>query len=67
MPVTGHGGPKICESSRFPHFLDNRLTGGSESISLMRRPHFTPRKNPGTHFCYTLSRPQDHNALEGLG
>jgi hypothetical protein len=26
----------------------------------MRRPPFTPRKIPGTHFCYGLSRPQGH-------
>jgi hypothetical protein len=28
----------------------------------MRRPPFTPRKIPGTHFCYRLSRPQRHSA-----
>jgi hypothetical protein len=26
IPVTGRGGPHGCETSRFPHFLDNRLT-----------------------------------------
>jgi hypothetical protein len=31
-------------------FLDNLLTDGGE-ISLTRRPPFTPRKIPGTHFC----------------
>jgi hypothetical protein len=30
-------------------FLDNRLKDGSEVVSLKRRPHFTPRKIPGTH------------------
>jgi hypothetical protein len=33
----------ICETSRLPHFLDNRLTNGAE-VSLMRPPPFTPRK-----------------------
>jgi hypothetical protein len=28
----------------------------------MRRPPFTPRKIPGTNFCYKLSRPQGHSA-----
>jgi hypothetical protein len=28
----------------------NRLTDGGE-VSLTRRPPFTPRKIPGTHFC----------------
>jgi hypothetical protein len=30
--------------SRFTHFLDNRLTGGGEVVSLTRWPRFTPRK-----------------------
>jgi hypothetical protein len=30
---------------------DNRLTDGSEVVSLTHRPAFTPRKIPGTHFC----------------
>jgi hypothetical protein len=31
--------------SRFPHFLDNRLTDGSEVISLPRRPPFAPQED----------------------
>jgi hypothetical protein len=50
VPVTGRGGPKGCETSRLPHFLD-RLTDSGEVVSLTRRPPFTPRKIPGTHFC----------------
>jgi hypothetical protein len=38
IPVPGLGGPYSCETSRFPHFLDNRLTGGGEVVSLTRRP-----------------------------
>jgi hypothetical protein len=30
IPVTGRGGTQVCETSRFPHFLDNRLTDGSK-------------------------------------
>jgi hypothetical protein len=48
--------------SRLPHFLHNRFTDGGEVVSLMRRPPFTLRKIPGTHFCYRLSRPQGHSA-----
>jgi hypothetical protein len=51
ISVTGRGGPQGCETSRLPHFLDNRLTDGGEVVSLTRRPPFTPRKIPGTHFC----------------
>jgi hypothetical protein len=39
------------EMSRLPHFLDNQLTDGGKVVSLMRRPPFTTRKIPGTHFC----------------
>jgi hypothetical protein len=51
VPVTGSGGPQGCERSRVPYFLDNRLRDGGEVVSLTRRPSFTTRKIPGTHFC----------------
>jgi hypothetical protein len=47
----GRGGPYGCETSRLPHFLNNRLNDGGEVVSLKRRPPFTPRKIPSTHFC----------------
>jgi hypothetical protein len=50
IPVTGRGGPG-CETSRFPHFLDNRITDGGEVVSPTSQPPFAPRKIPGTHFC----------------
>jgi hypothetical protein len=43
IPVTGHEGSWGCETSRLPHFLDNRLTDGSEVVSPTRRPPFTPQ------------------------
>jgi hypothetical protein len=64
IPVTGHGGPYSCETSRFPHFIDKQLTDGSETVSLMRRLPFTPREIDGTHFCQRMSQPQDHSADE---
>jgi hypothetical protein len=33
IPVTGHGGPEGCETSRLPHYLDNRLTDGGKVVS----------------------------------
>jgi hypothetical protein len=50
IPVTGRVCPYGCETSTLPHFLDNRLTDGSEVVSLTRLPRFTPRKISGTHF-----------------
>jgi hypothetical protein len=38
IPVTGHGGPQGCETSRLPHFLENRLTDGGEVSNLTRQP-----------------------------
>jgi hypothetical protein len=49
IPVTDGGGPQGCEKSRLPHFLDSRLTGGCDVVSLTRRPLFTPKKIPGPH------------------
>jgi hypothetical protein len=51
IPVTVHEGSYGCETSRLPHFLDSRLTDGDEVVSPTRRPPFTPRKIPDTHFC----------------
>jgi hypothetical protein len=54
--------PQGCKMSRFPHFLDNRLTDGGEILSFMWQPPFNPRNIPGTHFCRRLSWPQGHSA-----
>jgi hypothetical protein len=43
--VTGRGGPMNFETSKLAHFLDNRLTDGSEVISLTRRPCFHPQED----------------------
>jgi hypothetical protein len=44
-PVTCHGGPQGCGTSRLPHFLDNRLINGGQVVSLARRPLFTPQED----------------------
>jgi hypothetical protein len=51
IPVTGHGGPWGSQTLRLPHFLDNRLTNGSEVVSHTHQMPFTPRMVPGTHLC----------------
>jgi hypothetical protein len=43
--VTRRGGPLIYETSRLPHFVDNRLTEGGEVVSLTRWPPFTPQED----------------------
>jgi hypothetical protein len=60
--ATGRESPQGCETLRLLHLLDNLLTEGGEVVSLKRRPPCTPRKIPGTHFCYRMSLPQSHSA-----
>jgi hypothetical protein len=43
--VIRRGGPKDCETSRLPHFLDNWLTDGGEVVTLTRQPTLIPRKH----------------------
>jgi hypothetical protein len=50
IPVTGRGGPYVCETSRPPHFVDSRLTDGSEVVSLTRRLPFIPQKDSWCSF-----------------
>jgi hypothetical protein len=34
IPVTGRGGPRDCETSRLPHFLNYRFTDGGDVLAL---------------------------------
>jgi hypothetical protein len=45
IPVTGLESPQDCETSRLPHFLDNRLTDCGKTVSLTRRQPFTPQED----------------------
>jgi hypothetical protein len=51
IPATCRGGQQLRDTSRPPHFLQNRLADGDEALIFARRPRFTNRKNSGTHFC----------------
>jgi hypothetical protein len=42
--VTGRGDPQGRETSRSPHFVDNRLTDGGEVESLTRLQSFSPKE-----------------------
>jgi hypothetical protein len=67
IPVTSLGSLQGCEPSRNHHCLDNRLTEGGDALNLTRRQCSTPQKYfPCAHFCYRLSQPQDHSAVQRI-
>jgi hypothetical protein len=43
--------PLELQEVEAPTFSDIRLTDGGKVVNPMRRPLFTPKKIPGTHFC----------------
>jgi hypothetical protein len=45
ITLAGRGGPEGYETSRLPHFLDNRLTDGGEVSSLTHRSSFIPQED----------------------
>jgi hypothetical protein len=69
IPVTGSGGPWGCETSRLPHFLDNRFTDGGEAVTLTgRQAALYPQED--SWYSFLLKADMDSMAivrLEGLG
>jgi hypothetical protein len=64
ISVPGRPGPKCCETSRFPHYLDNPL----RDVSLTNPPAALYR--PGRFLVLTCVRLIDHKTtvrLEGFG
>jgi hypothetical protein len=53
--ATSRGGPYGCKTSKLPHFFENPLKDGVETVSVMRRPPLILRKISGTYFCKRLS------------
>jgi len=55
-------GPEGSRKLRFPDFVTTAQDGG-KVVGLTHRPFLPPGNVPGTHFCYSLSRPQGHSAI----
>jgi hypothetical protein len=51
ISVTAYGVSWGCEVMDISHFLHDWFTEGDDVVSLRRRPPFTARKIPVTHFC----------------
>jgi hypothetical protein len=66
IPVIGRGGPYGCETSRLPHFVENRLTD-ERLLCLLSGHTLNPRKTPGTNFAKGSIDPRDIVRLKGLG
>jgi hypothetical protein len=52
IPVTRRESPKGCETSRLPHFLDDRFTDGGKVVYPTHRPPFTPQEDSWYSFLY---------------
>ena len=63
VPLQAWSGPEGSRKLRFPDFMTT-AQDGRKVVSLTHRPPFPPGDAPGTHFCYRLSRPQCHSAIE---
>jgi hypothetical protein len=57
IPVTG-----LAEIWKLAGLLSNWLADGGEGVLLTCRPRFTPRKIPGTNFCYRPNLSQGYSA-----
>jgi hypothetical protein len=51
LPLYRPRRPLGLREAEAPTFSDIRLIDGGKVVSHKRRPLFTPRKIPGTHFC----------------
>jgi hypothetical protein len=67
IPVTGRGSLYVCGTSKFQHFLYNRLTDGSKVVSFTRRPPFSPQEVfRHSFFCTLLFRHQNAVGNRGI-
>jgi len=65
VPLKAWGGSEGSRKLRFPDFVTTAQDGG-KVVSLTHRPPLPPGNSPGTYFCWRLSRPQGHSAMEGI-
>jgi len=59
---TGLVWPRGFQEVKVSRFHDNG-TGGGKVVSPAHQPPLPPGNDPGTDFCYRLSRPQGHSAI----
>ena len=59
VPLQARSVPEGSRKLRFPDFMKTPQDGGKVVCRKQRTP-LPPGNTPGTHFCWRLSRPQDH-------
>ena len=62
VPLQAWNGAESSRKLRFPDYM-TRTQDGGKVVSLTHRPPLPPKKAPGTHVCWRLSRPQGHSAI----
>jgi len=62
VPLQASTSTEGSRKLRFPDFMTT-AQDGVKVVSLTHRPLLPPGNAPGTHFCYRLSRPQDHSVI----
>ena len=62
VPLQAWSGPEGSRKLRWSDFMTTALDGG-KVVCPTHRPPLPPGNAPGTHFCWTLSRPQSHSAI----
>jgi hypothetical protein len=63
VPVTDRGAPRGCETSRLPHFLDNRLIDGAEVASPTSRSFFIPQEDSWYSFLLEAESTSGHSVV----
>jgi len=58
-------GPEGSRKLRFPDFVTTAQDAG-KVVSITHRPPLPSGNTPCTHFCWRLSRSQDHGAIGRL-
>ena len=62
VPLQSWSGPEVSRKLKFPDLMTT-TQDGCKVVSRTHSPPLLPGNNPGTHFCYSLNRPQGHSAI----
>jgi len=62
VPLQAWSSPEGSRKLKFPDYMTTEEDGG-KVVSLMHQPPLPPGSAPGIHFCYRVSRPEDHSAI----